>query len=107
MNRVHLACCCFIASAFVLTGLLVFSTGRILPEAKGEMVLAKGNLTFLTARTANNEEALFVLDNVTQRLLIYTTELSGRQGILQLKENRPLPQMFKLDQPGGKRLRSR
>ena len=91
-----------IASACVLAGLLVYSAGgRVLPQAYGGMGLTKGNLTFLTAKSANDEEALFVLDNVSQRLLIYTTSLRGRRGLVEPKVNRHLQQMFGTNEIGG------
>lgn len=94
MTRIQLARYCLIASAFVLAGLLLYSArGGVLPEARADMVLQKGNLTFLTTPTANNEEALFVIDNVSQRLLVYTIELR-RGGQVELKVSRSLKQMF-------------
>ena len=94
MNRLQLACYCLIASAVVLTGLLLSSTGRILPRAEAELVINKGNLTVLTARSASDEEAMFVLDNVTQRLLVYTLDLRGRTNALELRVNRSLADGF-------------
>ena len=106
MTRIQLACYCLIASAFVLAGLLLNGSDSVLPEARGDMVLSKGNLTFLTTPTANDEEALFVLDNVSQRLLVYTVQLR-RPGRVDLKGNYPLQPMFgtKAPRPDGGRPR--
>ena len=91
-----------IASACVLAGLLVYSAGgRVLPQAHGGMVLTKGNLTFLTAKSANDEEALFVLVNDTAPPEIYTTSLRGRRGLVEPKVNRHLQQMFGTNEIGG------
>ena len=104
MTRIQLACYSLLAAAFVLAGLLLYSAGGpVLPEAHGEMVLSKGNLTFLTARSASDEEALFVLDNRSQRLLIYTTDLRGRRGRIEPQLNQSLQQMFGIGDTGAER----
>ncbi len=73
MNRIHTACCCLIASAVVLSGLLIIElTQRAQPNAaEASLVIARDNFTLLTAKVRANEEALFVLDNNTGTLLVY------------------------------------
>ena len=80
MNRIQTACYCLIASAFVLGGLLVANLGdQFENKANAELVIARENFTMLTARTRTDEEALFVLDNVSSRLLIYRLDIGRRR----------------------------
>ncbi len=82
MKRTELACYLLLASAFILGGLLVGELNRrggILPQADAEMVLTRGNLTLMTAKTRKDEEALFVLDNYSQRMMIFTVDLGKKR----------------------------
>lgn len=93
MDHVRLACYALIASAFVLAGLLfVTLDGRFESTAEAEMVIARDNFTLLTATTRGGEESLFVLDNTSGRLLIYTLDLGRQQ--LNLGENINLTEVF-------------
>lgn len=74
MKPIAIACYSLIASAFVLAGLLIVQLDARM-EAQASMVIARDNFTVLTARTRNNEESLFVLDNAAQRLLIYRVDI--------------------------------
>lgn len=78
MNRIQTACYCLIASAVVLSGMLVVQLSeRVEPnEAEAALVIARENFTLLTAEVRNGEEALFVLDNTTATLLVYRLEVS-------------------------------
>lgn len=81
MNAIQTACCCLIASACVLAGLLVVQISeRTEPNtAEAAQVIARENFTLLTAKTRDSEEALFVLDNSTGVLLVYALNVSGKQ----------------------------
>lgn len=78
MNRIQTACYCLIASAVVLSGILVVQLSeRVEPNAaEAAMVIARENFTLLTAEVRSGEEALFVLDNTTGTLLVYRLEVS-------------------------------
>ena len=79
MNSIQTACYGLMASAFFLVGvLLVQLQGRVTATAEADMVLARQNFTVMTTRTKNDEEALFVLNNTTNRLLIYTAQVGRR-----------------------------
>ncbi len=100
MNRIQLACYGLIASAFVLTAiLLVQLDARFTSEADAALVIARENFTLLTARTRQNEEALFVLDNANERLLIYRLDL-GKQALLPAGAF-SLPTLFQNAASGG------
>ncbi len=96
MSRIQLACYGLIGSAFVLAALLVvqMESKRVLPEASADQVISRANLTIMTARTSTQDESLFVLDNATQRLLIYQTKLQGAKGRIEFIDNISLKQMF-------------
>lgn len=80
MNRIQIACWALIASAFALTGLLcVKLDGKVAQKAEAGVVITRDSFTLLTAKTRENEEALFVLENSTGRLMIYTLNLTNRR----------------------------
>lgn len=82
MNRTQLACIVLIASAMVLGGLLVTrlqQTGPIENQAYGEMVLDRNSLIIMTARTKDDEEAVFVLEPNSQRLMIFLMDLGKKR----------------------------
>jgi hypothetical protein len=78
MNRIQVACYCLMASAFVLAGLLVaaVSGGGFTPRAEAGLVVSHTNFTVMTARTRVDEEALFVLENTSGKLLIYSVDVA-------------------------------
>ncbi|MCC7147011.1 MAG: hypothetical protein IT443_11250 [Phycisphaeraceae bacterium] len=75
MSRTTLACCCLIASAFVLAAMLLTNLhGRFSPwtsAARASMVASGDNYNFLSAMTRTDEDSLFVIDSREQRLIIY------------------------------------
>ena len=76
MNRTQVACYSLLASAMLLAGLLVTQLGdRMSNTAHGDMVNSQQNVTVMTAATRNAEESLFVLDNSSGALLIYTPDI--------------------------------
>lgn len=88
MQPIQIACYSLVASAFLLAGLLVFSLGGQLEnEANANLVISRDTFTLMTAQTRQGEEALFVLDNKSARLLIYRLEMRGRGGRLNLVKN--------------------
>jgi hypothetical protein len=78
MNRTQLACYAMLASSFVLGGLLI-SRLPSAPAAHAEEVVSKDTITAMTAATKAGEEALFVLDNNSQMLLIYRLDLGKKR----------------------------
>lgn len=93
MKRMEVACWSLIASAFVLSGILcVMMDGRALNRAEASQVISRDSYTLLTAKTRNNEEALFVLENTTQRLLVYTLDVG--KGRIDLAADVFVPDMF-------------
>lgn len=99
MNRIQTACFCLIASALVLSGLLVVQLAeKTSPnEAEASLVIARENFTLLTAETRSGEESLFVLDNTSGTLLIYSLDISSKK--LELAGGLPLNEIF--DSSGG------
>ena len=80
MNRTHTLCCCLIASAVVLSGMLVLQLGqRYENRADASLVIARDNFSLLTARTRGNEEGLFILDNRSGTLLVYDMDISRKR----------------------------
>ena len=77
-SPISAAAAALMASAFVLAGLLVFLIGQrgISSRADAAVVIEKAGATFLTAETLDGEESLFVLDPVSQTLLVYELNLS-------------------------------
>ena len=80
MNRTQLASCCLLASAFVLGGLLLARLdGGLASTALADQVVTEDALTFMTARTKNDDEALFMIDNINARLLIFQTDVNRKK----------------------------
>lgn len=94
MTNLQMACYGLIASAFILAGLLLVQLqhqAMLTQQVQAEMVVNRTNYTMMTTQTRADEEALFIINNVTNRLLIYTTDVSssrmnmvGNQDLLQL-----------------------
>jgi len=100
MKRIEMACYALMASAFVLAGILAVelnNVGGVAQTAHADMTLTRSNLTVMTARTKNDEEALFVLDNFTQRLLIFKTDLTKKRLELAI-DPVSLPALFNQEQ---------
>ncbi len=75
MNRIQYACFALIASAFVLAGLLVMQLGgRVVAPAYAGEAIQRDNITMVTAQLRQGEEALFVLDSISERLMVYTCD---------------------------------
>jgi len=73
------ACYALIASAAVLSGLLIFSLDkRWANEADASLVIARDSFTLLTTPTRSSEEALLVLDNTSGSLLVYRLNVANR-----------------------------
>ena len=80
MNSIQVACYALLASAFVLAATLAVALGnRYENQAQAAMVIARENFTIMTARTREQEEALFVLDDANARLLIYRLDIAKKQ----------------------------
>lgn len=96
MTQMKLTCFGLLASACLLAALLVVQIDdrRLLPGARAEMVVNTTSLTFLTTQTQPGEEALFVLDNTSQKLLIYKTDKSRKR--VELAGLEELPKLFEL-----------
>lgn len=81
MNRIQTACFCLLASAFVLSAILVVRLDRVETEnaAHADQVIAQPNsFSLMTARTRGADESLFVLDSASGKLVIYKPNV-GRQ----------------------------
>ncbi|MAE64815.1 MAG: hypothetical protein CMJ18_11155 [Phycisphaeraceae bacterium] len=74
MTRLQLACTCLLASAAILLGLLL--TRLDANRAHAAEVVSEDPFTFLTARTRNDGESLFVIDNLNERLLIIHADVN-------------------------------
>ncbi len=99
MNRIQLACFALLASALVLAGLLVSNGRQVLPEAQAALVIAEPGFSFMTAETRRDEEALFVI--VNDKLMIYTTSLTGARGRVELVSATDLSRLFSGTDAGG------
>jgi hypothetical protein len=76
MKPIQTACFALIGSAFVLGALLLVNIqDRFTPQAEAGLVIARDRFTLLTARTKNGEENLFVIENSSQKLLVYKVEV--------------------------------
>lgn len=81
MNRIQTACFMLLASAFVLTGVLVLQLDKIETRnaANADQVIAQPqSFSLMTARTRGDDESLFVLDSQSGKLVIYQPNV-GRQ----------------------------
>lgn len=82
MTRTETACWSLLASAFILAGLLLVTVaqrGGFAQRAEADMVLGRGALTVMTAQTKDDEEAVFVIDNFSQQLLVFKLDLGKRR----------------------------
>jgi len=92
MTRIETACFGLIASAFILAGLLIVQVSSMPNTAEAAMVITKDHFTLLTAKTRNVEESLFVINNQTQRHVIY--KLNVGQKRIELVGGADLTQVF-------------
>ena len=99
MTRIETACFGLIASAFILAGMLVVQVSSMPNNAEAGMVITREHFTLLTAKSRNNEESLFVINNITRRLLIYRLEI-GR-GRIELAGGADLTEFFNRGSSGG------
>jgi len=85
MNRIQTACFCLIASAFVLSAILIVRIDeKAAPNtAQADQVIALPAFTMMTARTrgsqGDGEESLFILDNNTGVLVVYAPDIGKKQ----------------------------
>jgi len=78
MDRLQLACYSLLASAAVILALIIFvAQDRFLPQAYAGNVLNRDDYTMLTATTSSSEEALFVIDSRSEKLLVYGVSKSS------------------------------
>ena len=94
------------ASAFVLAGLLVVSAGRITPsaDAGNPAAVAAGGMQVLTLTNGDGSstqfnESVYVLDNHSETLFVYTIENATDKRGLILRTAEPLPQVFRNARP--------
>lgn len=94
MNRTTLACYALLASAFVLAALLFtqLQSHSMLSEAQASMVVNDAPVSAMTLKSRNGEEVLCILENTSQKLLIYRTDLTRKQ--MRLVQNINLANMF-------------
>jgi len=94
------------ASAFVLAGLLVVSAGRITPQADAgnPAAVAAGGMQVLTLTNGDGSstqfnESVYVLDNHSETLFVYTIENATDKRGLVLRTAEPLPMVFRNARP--------
>ena len=95
MKNLKMTCFALLGSACLLAAVLVvqLEDKQVLSQANAEMVINSQNMVFLTTRTQPAEEALFVLDNQSKRLLIYKLNLARKR--LELAASEDLGKLFK------------
>lgn len=85
MKPIQTACFCLIASAFVLSAILIVRVDeQAAPNtAYGDQVIAQPAFTMMTARTRGSqddgEESLFILDNNAGVLVVYAPNVGRKQ----------------------------
>lgn len=85
MNRIQTACFCLLASAFVLSAILIVRIDdQAAPNAAhADQVISQPAFTMMTARTrgdqADGDESLFILDNTSGVLVVYAPDVSNKQ----------------------------
>jgi hypothetical protein len=94
------------ASAFVLAGILLALAGRLPenPAYAGMATTGTGGFTLVTDRSgygpdARPYEILYVLDNTSQTLFVYSIERAADKRIL-LRDGRYLPSLFRTARGG-------
>ena len=110
MNRTQTACYCLMATAFVLAGILAvrLSQAPIATPAHAGQVIHNAGFSIMTAKTRQDDESLFVLDNSRAMLLIYRPNVGRRQ--LEPVTSVSLNELFEqgavdADEGGGRRSR--
>jgi len=80
MNRNQFATWGLVVSAMLLAALLLVNLPRqMAAPAHAELLLNKDTFTLMTATSRPGEEALFLLDSVNERLLIYNVNLARKR----------------------------
>ena len=85
MNRIQTACFCLLASAFVLSAILIVRIDdQAAPNAAhADQVISQPAFTMMTARTRGDqndgEESLFILDNTSGVLVVYAPDVGNKQ----------------------------
>lgn len=83
MNRIQTACFILLASAFILSAVLIVRLDESAPDntahAEGQNVVMPP-MQLMTAVTRNGEESLFILDNNKRVIVVYTPNV-GRKAI--------------------------
>jgi len=98
MKRTQLACYFLLASAFVLGGLMLNRSRPLVSEAEAGLVLSQSGFTIMTAQTGDGEEAIFVIDDNSQTLLVYFVDV-GKERI-ELSTTQDLSPMVRAAQRG-------
>ncbi len=99
MTRIETACYGLLASSFILAGMLLLQVSSMPNTAEASMVISRSNFTLLTAKTRDGEESLFVINNASDRLLIYTLDLSRNR--IELSGTANLAEVFSRGGSGG------
>jgi len=85
MNRIQTACFALLASAFLLAGILIVRVDQKAAQnaALADQVISQPSFTMMTSRTRGegdqSEESLFILDNNSGALLVYTPNVGRKQ----------------------------
>ena len=85
MTRIQITCYILIASAIMLSGMLLARvTDQFAPmtsPASADMINERNGVTMVTARTASNgEESLFIIDDASNLMLVYRVQARGARG---------------------------
>ncbi len=100
MNRIHTACWCLIASAIVLSAMLVTRlSDNVRNDAEASLVISRDTYSLMTAKTRGDEESLFILDNSSGMLLVYN--LNVQRGRMELANGLQLNEYFDRVSRGG------
>ncbi len=80
MKRIQLACCCLIASAMVLGGMILLrGADHLESQAHASMIVTKGNVTLMSAKVDSDKEMIYVLDNQNAQLLGYLVDANRKR----------------------------
>lgn len=103
MNRIQTACICLLASAFLLTGILVARLDSVTGQnaATADQVIAQPqSFSLMTARTRGEDESLFVLDSTSGKLVIYSPNVGQQR--LEVVRAFDLTELFGGQPDGGR-----
>jgi len=79
MNRIQIACYTMLATAFVLTSLILLQASRLIESrAHAEMVVNKDAVTMISTQYQGDSELVYILDSRSGRLFAYMLNPNSR-----------------------------